>query len=518
MPEGQGKSDVQLRTDALAVLAENRHGVYTVPAIGLYPYQWCWDTGPDRARLGRRLGEWDQAWGELDKLFSAQWPSGMVPHIVFWAAERRLLPRPRGLVHRPGRRATTGLTQPPLPVSAAARLFTADPDRDHAHASRSALLWPRLVAWLAWIDRARTGPHRRRASSCTRGSRAWTTRRRGTSRSLATPEVVAPTTSSGATPRPSSAKQRPSTNGVPPLPRHRRRAARRRAGTPRRQVADSPFAVEDPAFTAIIGRAPASDLAAVAEAAGQDGSDVDANRHPGARRHRRACGTKRSAGTAPYDVPRRQADRGRPRRAGSPAMFGGANHDHAQPRWSKASKAWSSAVKYSGAVVRSPPTTSFDPIRYWRAAGVGARELAGRRRASKLAGLDDDAGGAAGRDPRPRRAGLHRVLRPPRRHRRSAAARFSWSAAPALELAHEADVGSVATGSPAILIVGAPVAEVALEVVDRLDGQAVLAPPAQRAAARRVTNVTGVRYHWYCADEVGDVVQRRRRARRRGSR
>src|SRR5439155_19560427 len=40
-----------------------------------------------------------------------------------------------------------------------------------------------------------------------------------------------------------------------------------------RQVADSPFAVEDAGFTAITARA-AADLAAVAERAGQDGTDV----------------------------------------------------------------------------------------------------------------------------------------------------------------------------------------------------------------------------------------------------
>ena len=128
MPEGQGKTDVQLRTEALAVLAENRHGTYTVPAIGLYPYQWCWDTGP--IVLGwASVGEWDQAWGELDKLFSAQWPSGMVPHIVFWEQSDDYFPGPE--VWATGREpATTGLTQPPLPVSAAARLFSADPERD----------------------------------------------------------------------------------------------------------------------------------------------------------------------------------------------------------------------------------------------------------------------------------------------------------------------------------------------------------------------------------------------------
>src|SRR5436305_12471258 len=47
MPEAKQatKTDAQLRADALAVLEQNRRGHYTVPAVGLYPYQWCWDTG-----------------------------------------------------------------------------------------------------------------------------------------------------------------------------------------------------------------------------------------------------------------------------------------------------------------------------------------------------------------------------------------------------------------------------------------------------------------------------------------
>src|SRR5262245_54002433 len=158
MASGQGgKRDAELGKAALAVFDGNRHGTYTVPAHGLYPYQWCWDTGA--IVLGwASVGEWEQAWGELDKLFSAQWPSGMVPHIVFWEEGGDYFPGPDvwGTRRDP---PTTGITQPPLPVSAAARLFTGDPDRGRAR-RRLGRLWPRLVAWLGWSERARAGPHR----------------------------------------------------------------------------------------------------------------------------------------------------------------------------------------------------------------------------------------------------------------------------------------------------------------------------------------------------------------------
>ena len=154
---GRGASDAaDLRARALAVLEDNHREGYTVPAEGLYPYQWCWDSGP--IALGwATAGKWDEAWAEVRRLLSAQWPSGMVPHIVFWESCDDYFPGPEvwGTSHVP---PTTGITQPPLPISSVARLFVADPDRDRARAMLAAM-WPGLVAWIEWIARARRGPH-----------------------------------------------------------------------------------------------------------------------------------------------------------------------------------------------------------------------------------------------------------------------------------------------------------------------------------------------------------------------
>ena len=115
--------DTELRRLARAVLERNHRDGYTIPAEGLYPFQWCWDSGP--IALGwAAAGRWDRAWQELERLVSAQWPTGMVPHIVFWREDDGYFPGPE--VWATGRNPpTTGLTQPPLPVSAAARLFRA---------------------------------------------------------------------------------------------------------------------------------------------------------------------------------------------------------------------------------------------------------------------------------------------------------------------------------------------------------------------------------------------------------
>src|SRR5215510_4611339 len=112
--------DAALRAAAAEVLATNRRGASTVPAPGLYPYQWCWDTGP--IALGwAALGDWDRAWSELRSLLSAQWPSGFVPHIVFWEPNDDYFPGPdvwgtAGSAPPPPAPPTTGITQPPLPV------------------------------------------------------------------------------------------------------------------------------------------------------------------------------------------------------------------------------------------------------------------------------------------------------------------------------------------------------------------------------------------------------------------
>jgi hypothetical protein len=142
-------------TDKLAqrarqVLLGNWRRGFTVPAGGLYPHQWSWDSA--FIALGLRHLSAQRAQRELESLFGAQWPDGRVPQIVFnpaiaaqayfpgpdfWGAQARQANT--GLV-------TSGLIQPPIHALAAWEVFQADP----ATARRRGFLpriYPRLRAW-----------------------------------------------------------------------------------------------------------------------------------------------------------------------------------------------------------------------------------------------------------------------------------------------------------------------------------------------------------------------------------
>jgi hypothetical protein len=347
-----------LRERATAVLEQNRRGRYTVPAVGLYPYQWCWDTGP--IVLGwAAAGEWDQAWGELRSLLSAQWDTGFVPHIVFWQENDDYFPGPDvwGTAGRraPGRPATTGITQPPLPVSAAARLFAGDPDRGRARRELRAR-WPSLVTWLSWIGRARIGPH-----GAAVVVHPWES---GMDNSPAWDEPLA------ATPQDShrhlerrdvrtvAAAQRPTTTEY----RHYLGivAALRDAGwDTEHQVRDSPFAVEDPGFTAITARA-ADDLAAIAPDLGEDAAPLT------------ALAARLRAGLDALwddDLDWPRAYDVRAGHAVGPATAGGAvavwaGDAHARAIGARL-RGWRDAVAH-GVPSTDPHDDAFDPVRYWR--------------------------------------------------------------------------------------------------------------------------------------------------------
>jgi hypothetical protein len=347
--------DAELRRRALAVLVRNYRDGYTVPAEGLYPYQWCWDSGP--IALGwAAAGRWEDAWTELTRLFSAQWPSGMVPHIVFWHDDGGYFPGPE--VWATGRNpATTGLTQPPLPVSAAARLFTTDPDRRRAEGAFLGL-WPSLVAWLSWIVRARMGPHGASVivhpwESGMDNSPSWDEPLQ------AVPEATddhidrRDVATVAADERPSQQEYRKYLGIVETL---------RAAGwDSERQPGDSPFAVEDPGFTAITARA-AADLATVATAAGVDGTEparLARIAHAGLD----ALWDEELGWYRPYDVLARRSI-GPATSTGLVALWAGVS-DSRVKRVMERVDSWRQSLP-AGIPTTDPHDPSFDPIRYWR--------------------------------------------------------------------------------------------------------------------------------------------------------
>jgi hypothetical protein len=133
---------------AARVLLTNWRGHYTVPAAGLYPHQWSWDSG--FIAIGLRHLSPKRAQQEMDSILSAQWTDGRIPQIVFnpgrdedyspgasfWRSDRL------GVAHPP----TAGLVQPPIHAWATLLVHQADPEtsRKRGFLERA---YPRLLAW-----------------------------------------------------------------------------------------------------------------------------------------------------------------------------------------------------------------------------------------------------------------------------------------------------------------------------------------------------------------------------------
>jgi len=150
------------RTDeARAVLDRNWTGHSTIPAPGLYPHQWNWDTG--FIAIGRSSYEQERAETEMVSLFTGQWADGRLPHIIFhprvshdayfpgpafWESEK-VESSPRGV-------STSGITQPPIHAWAAIEIYRRSANRAESLAFL-ALLFPKLVALHRYIRDHRNG-------------------------------------------------------------------------------------------------------------------------------------------------------------------------------------------------------------------------------------------------------------------------------------------------------------------------------------------------------------------------
>lgn len=134
-----------LQEDARAILRANDRGGYTVPTAGLYPYQWNWDSA--FAALGFAEFDLDRAWVEIETLMAGQWPSGMVPHILFHKVDPGYFPGP-DVWQGVGPVASSGVTQPPVAMSFATRLWAQD---KAAGEKRLRALWPGFLRWAEWF-------------------------------------------------------------------------------------------------------------------------------------------------------------------------------------------------------------------------------------------------------------------------------------------------------------------------------------------------------------------------------
>lgn len=113
-----------LCTDAINVLKQNDRGSYTIPASGLYPHQWLWDSC--FIAIGMRHYDIKRAQAEILHLLTGQWHNGMIPHVIF-ADKKNFSPdhniwRSWLSPDAPNRVATSGITQPPMIAEAVVKI------------------------------------------------------------------------------------------------------------------------------------------------------------------------------------------------------------------------------------------------------------------------------------------------------------------------------------------------------------------------------------------------------------
>jgi hypothetical protein len=135
---------------ARQVLHDNDRGGYTVPSSKLYPFQWNWDSA--FVALGWAEFDRHRAWLEVEKLFEAQWPSGMVPHIVFWSEEATYFPGPDVWRAGKGPVPSSGISQPPVMATVVRRLVELD---EAGGLPRAEALIESIDRWHQWWHTAR---------------------------------------------------------------------------------------------------------------------------------------------------------------------------------------------------------------------------------------------------------------------------------------------------------------------------------------------------------------------------
>jgi hypothetical protein len=148
-----------LKKQAQAVLQSNdQHGMYTIPAHGIYPHQWLWDScfiaiGISNYNVGR-------AKQEVLSLLRGQWSNGMIPHMIFseheGGSQDQLMWRSWMNPYAPKDINTTGITQPPVIAETVVRIGKKLPLPERR--SWYQTVFPALIAYHQWLY-AERDPH-----------------------------------------------------------------------------------------------------------------------------------------------------------------------------------------------------------------------------------------------------------------------------------------------------------------------------------------------------------------------
>jgi hypothetical protein len=110
------EASAELLGQAAEVLKKNDKGRWTMPAAGIYPHQWLWDSC--FTAIGLRHLDIERAQMELRSLLRGQWSNGMLPNLIFDSAKQyrrdRNLWRSWVNPYAPADVSTSGITQPPM--------------------------------------------------------------------------------------------------------------------------------------------------------------------------------------------------------------------------------------------------------------------------------------------------------------------------------------------------------------------------------------------------------------------
>lgn len=143
---------------ARRVLSVNDRGTHVIPAKGLYPHQWFWDSC--FIAIGLRHHDLPRAKKNLLSLKNGQWKNGMIPNIIFYGLDERSRHVKTWDSSRnpysPKHFRTSGITQPPMLAEAVWRVGEKMTTKERKEFFTD--MYDSLVKYHEWMYRERD-PH-----------------------------------------------------------------------------------------------------------------------------------------------------------------------------------------------------------------------------------------------------------------------------------------------------------------------------------------------------------------------
>lgn len=149
----------ELKQACKKVLDDNWRESFTIPANGLYPHQWLWDSC--FIAIGLVHFDIERAQTELKSLLRGQWANGMLPHMIF--SNHGLHKNDRNIwqswrnAFAPDNVSTSGMTQPPVLAEAVVRVGAKLPLKERRGWYQD--MYPALLAYHEWLYNERD-PHK----------------------------------------------------------------------------------------------------------------------------------------------------------------------------------------------------------------------------------------------------------------------------------------------------------------------------------------------------------------------